>query len=311
MINREIIRSKVVQICYSFAQNEGRDIKVAEQELSLSLSKAYEMYMILLLMLTDIARMAERVYDVRVKRAARLGDNEVQNPKFVQNSFMKQLACNSQLLSYRETLGEDFLTAASEYATTLWNKIEKTDYYQAYMLSGKSSYEEDREIYRTIYRNEICNNDNLDGIFEDLGLYWNDDKTIVDTFVLKTMNRFAPESTAEQELLPEFRNLEDKEYAVALLRRTLENVSYYDELIAENSRNWELERVALMDRIIMRIALAEVISFPSIPVNVSINEYVELAKMYSTPKSWRYVNGTLDNIVKKLVAQNKIVKTHN
>lgn len=311
MINREIIRSKVVQICYSFAQNEGRDIKVAEQELSLSLSKAYEMYMILLLMLTDIARMAERVYDVRVKRAARLGDNEVQNPKFVQNSFMKQLACNSQLLSYRETLGEDFLTAASEYANILWNKIEKTDYYQAYMLSGKSSYEEDREIYRTIYRNEICNNDNLDGIFEDLGLYWNDDKTIVDTFVLKTMNRFAPESTAEQELLPEFRNLEDKEYAVALLRRTLENVSYYDELIAENSRNWELERVALMDRIIMRIALAEVISFPSIPVNVSINEYVELAKMYSTPKSWRYVNGTLDNIVKKLVAQNKIVKTHN
>ena len=307
MINRELIRSKVVQICYSFAQNEGRNPKVAEQELSLSFSKAYEMYMLLLLLLTEVGRVAERMYDVRVKRAERLGEDTLHNPKFVQNRFMKQLECNSTLLSYRETLSDDFFNA--EYERNLWSRIENSDYFNAYMTSGKSSYEEDRDIYRAIYRNEICNNENLDGMFEDLGLYWNDDKTIVDTFVLKTINKFTPDSTEEQELMPEFRYPEDREFATALLNHTLANVAYYDQLIADHTRNWELERVALMDRIIMRVALAEIICFPEIPVGVSINEYVELAKVYSTPKSWRYVNGTLDNISKKLLLQNKIVKS--
>lgn len=296
----------MVQICYSFAQNEGRDPKVAEQELALSFSKAYEMYMLLLLLLTEIGRVAERMYDVRVKRAERLGDSTEQNPKFVQNRFMKQLECNNVLASYRETLNDDFFNA--EYERNLWANIEKSDYFNAYMTSGKSSYEEDRDVYRAIYRNEICNNENLDGLFEDLGLYWNDDKTTVDTFVLKTINKFTEESTAEQPLMPEFRSPEDREFAISLLRYTLANTSYYDELIAQNSKNWDLERLALMDRIIIHVALAEIISFPNIPVSVSINEYVELTKVYSTPKSWRFVNGTLDNIAKKLMAQNKIVK---
>lgn len=296
----------MVQICYSFAQNEGRDPKVAEQELSLSFSKAYEMYMLLLSLMTEIGRVAERMYDVRVKRAERLGEDTNLNSKFVQNRFIKQLECNNALVSYRETLNDDFFNA--EYERELWNKIENSDYFNAYLTSGKSSYEEDREIYRAIYRNEICNNENLDGMFEDLGLYWNDDKTIVDTFILKTINKFTEGSTQEQPLMPEFRYPEDREYATELLRNALANASYYDTLIAEYTHNWELERVALMDRIIIRVALAEIVSFPDIPVSVSINEYVELTKVFSTPKSWRYVNGTLDSIVKLLTTQKKIVK---
>ncbi|MBR4405142.1 MAG: transcription antitermination factor NusB, partial [Bacteroidaceae bacterium] len=122
MINRELIRSKVVQICYSFAQNEGRNPKVAEQELSLSFSKAYEMYILLLLLLTEVGRVAERMYDVRVKRAVRLGEYTQHNPKFVQNRFIKQLERNKTLLSYRETLSDDFFNA--EYERNIWSRIE-------------------------------------------------------------------------------------------------------------------------------------------------------------------------------------------
>lgn len=309
MINRELIRSKVVQTYYAFAQNEGKDTKVAEQELALSLSKSHEMYLMLLQLLVEIGHIAQRLHEVKVKRAERLREAAIGiNPKFVQNRFLKQLEDNNQLIAFRETLSDNLLNMTVDFARKVWSNVEQSTYFLSYMQSKDSSFEEDRDLFRAIYRNEICNNDKLEEAFEDLGLYWNDDKAIVDTFVLKTIAKFTADSAADHPLMPEFRKDEDREYAVKLLQYTLSNTTYYDQLIAENTRNWELDRVALMDRIIIHTALAEIISFPSIPVNVSINEYVELAKIYSTPKSWRFVNGTLDNIVKQLSTQHKIVK---
>ena len=161
---------------------------------------------------------------------------------------------------------------------------------------------------RQIYRTFICNNDQLDELFEGRSLYWNDDKAIVDTFVLKTINRFTAGSTADQPLLPQFQDDTVQEFAVKLLRHTLSNAAYYDQLISGQARNWTLERIALMDRVIMQVALAEILTFPSIPLSVSINEYVELAKLYSTPKSGKYVNATLDHIAKSLMEEGKIAK---
>ncbi len=311
MINRELIRSKVVQTCYSFIQNEGKNAKAVEQELSLSCSKAHEMYMTLLVLLTEIARTAQLMHEVKMRRASRLGQYREFDPRFVNNRFMKQLEENVQLKAYRETMSEDLLNVAVDTGHNLWKTIEESDYFQKYMKSKTPSYLEDRAIYRTIYIREICENESLDNAFEDLGLYWNDDKVIIDTFVLKTINRFKEESTNEVPLMGEFQKPEDREFAMDLLHYALDNGTYYDELIAANISNWELHRVALMDRVIMRVALAELISFPTIPVSVSLNEYVELTKIYSTPDSWSFVNGTLDAIVKKLMAENKIVKTPN
>ena len=307
MINRELIRLKVVQICYAFHQNEGRDMEVAEKELMLSMSKSYEMYNLLLLLLTEIGRMAQRYYEVRVNRISRLGMENKENPRFVNNLFLRQLEENQQLRSFAASCKYDW---SHEYnlVRNLYQQVENAPFFQTYMEQTEQSYEADRDVCRQIYRTFICNNDQLDELFEGRSLYWNDDKAIVDTFVLKTINRFTAGSTADQPLLPQFQDDTVQEFAVKLLRHTLSNAAYYDRLISGQARNWTLERIALMDRVIMQVALAEILTFPSIPLSVSINEYVELAKLYSTPKSGKYVNATLDHIAKSLMEEGKIAK---
>jgi N utilization substance protein B len=176
------------------------------------------------------------------------------------------------------------------------------------MEAETSSYEEDRELWRKLYKTIIFNNDDLDQLLEDQSLYWNDDKEIVDTFVLKTIKRFDEKNGAKQELLPEFKDDEDQDYARRLFRRAILNADYYRHLISEGTKNWDLDRVAFMDVVIMQIALAEILSFPNIPVSVSLNEYVEIAKLYSTPRSGAFINGTLDGIVNVLKNENKLTK---
>ena len=187
-------------------------------------------------------------------------------------------------------------------------KIVETDIYKDYMASDDNSYEADRELWRKIYKTYIFNNDSLDQVLEDQSLYWNDDKEIVDTFVLKTIKRFDEKKGANQELLPEFKDDEDQEFARRLFRRTILNSDYYRHLVSENTKNWDLDRIAFMDVIIMQTALAEILSFPNIPVSVSLNEYVEIAKLYSTAKSGSFINGTLDGIVNQLKKEGKLTK---
>ena len=188
------------------------------------------------------------------------------------------------------------------------HKIIVSDIYKEYMASSDKSYEVDRELWRKLYKAFVFNNEELDVLLEDQSLYWNDDKEIVDTFVLKTIKRFEAKNGANQTLLPEFKDEEDQEFARRLFRRAILNCDYYRHLISENTRNWDLDRVAFMDVIIMQCALAEILSFPNIPVSVSLNEYVEIAKVYSTIKSGSFVNGTLDGIVNQLKKEGKLAK---
>ena len=151
-------------------------------------------------------------------------------------------------------------------------------------------------------------NANLDAMLEEKSLYWNDDKEIVDTFVLKTIKRFDPANKELQELLPEYKDEEDKEFAVKLFRATILNADQYQRFMSETSRNWDFSRLAYMDVVIMQIAIAEMMNFPNIPVNVTINEYVDLAKLYSTPRSGSYINGMLDAIARYLIDTGKMMK---
>ena len=176
------------------------------------------------------------------------------------------------------------------------------------MSKESLTYEDDRELWRKLYRTFIAQNDEIDEILEDQSLYWNDDKAIVDTFVLKTIKRFEPENGPEQELLPEYKDDGDKEFARKLLHNAITHAETYRKLMENNARNWDMERFAFMDILIMQVALAEIFSFPSIPTTVSLNEYVEVAKMYSTPKSGGFINGMLDTIVNQSKKENKLNK---
>jgi N utilization substance protein B len=260
----------------------------------------------MLSLMVEISRLALRAHEAQATRAKRLGLSEPSR-KFVDNRFMLQLESNRQLQENRKAQRLDW-TNEEEFVRTLYNKVVESDFFRDYMESGVDSYEEDRELWRKVYRYVIVDNESIDDLLEDVNIYWNDDRFIIDTFVLKTINRFSPESNDDQPLLPEFRNEEDLEFARKLVFQALNGAEYYRNLIAQNTRNWDVERVPLMDRIIMQVALAEITSFPTIPLSVSINEYIEIAKSYSTPNSARYINATLDNISKRLISEHKLIK---
>ena len=306
MINRKLIRIKAVQVAYAHNLSEARRPEDGENILLSSLGTAYDLYNTMLSLMVEISRLALRAHEAQATRAKRLGLSEPSR-KFVDNRFMLQLESNRQLQENRKTQRLDW-TNEEEFVRTLYNKVVESDFFRDYMESGVDSYEEDRELWRKVYRHVIVDNESLDDLLEDVNIYWNDDRFIIDTFVLKTINRFSPESNDGQPLLPEFRDEEDLEFARKLVFQALNGAEYYRSLIAQNTRNWDVERVPLMDRIIMQVALAEITSFPTIPLSVSINEYIEIAKSYSTPNSARYINATLDNISKRLISEHKLTK---
>mgnify|MGYP002233672325 FL=1 len=249
--------------------------------------------------MVEVTRYASKRLDAAKHKLAPTKEDLNPNTKFVDNRFIAQLEVNRQLNEFASTQKKTWENE-TDFVKGFYEQILQSDIYKEYMASETSSYEEDRELWRKIYKRIVFNNEKLDAVLEDQSLYWNDDKEIVDTFVLKTIKRFDPKNGDKQELLPEFKDEEDQDFARRLFRRSILNADYYRHLISENSKNWGLDRVAVMDVIIMQIALAEILSFPNIPINVSLNEYVEIAKLYSTPKSGGFINGTLDGIVNQL-----------
>lgn len=306
MINREIIRNKVVQLTYAYYQNGSKNIDSAEKELLFSLSKAYDLYNHLLSLIVAVSKESHRFLEVAQSRARREGTQEP-STKFAYNRFAMQLSENRMLNDFIETQKKT-LKDEPEFIKKLYLQITESKIYAEYMESSEDSYDADRELWRKIYKTLIQENNDLDAILEEMSLYWNDDKEIVDTFVLKTIKRFEESNGSKQELLPEYDNEEDKEFARKLFRATILNANDYQRFMSEASHNWDFNRLAYMDVVIMQIAIAELMTFPSIPVSVTINEYVDIAKLYSTPKSSGYINGMLDTIARHLIDSGKLLK---
>lgn len=306
MINRKLIRVKIVQLTYAYYQNGHHNMDTAEKELLFSLSKAYDLYNYLLGLIVAITQEERRRVDIATRRAEREG-TETPSQRFAFNKFATQLEENKQLNLFMEDKKMSWENDV-EAVRKLCDQIEQSPLYQEYMMSDAEDYETDRELWRRIYRTLIQGNEDLDAILEEKSLYWNDDKEIVDTFVLKTIKRFDPANNADQELLPEYDDTEDREYALKLFRSTILNADTYQRYMSETSRNWNFSRLAYMDVVLMQIAIAEMLTFPNIPISVTINEYVDLAKLYSTPKSGGYINGMLDAIARHLVDTGRLLK---
>ncbi len=279
----------------------------AEKELMFSLSKAYDLYNYLLELIVAVTREEQHRVEILTQRAQREG-TDAPSPKFACNKFALQLEENKTLGEFMETQKQSW-SDDIEFVRRLCNQIEQSQAYAEYMASEDDSYEADREIWRKLYRQLIQENEDLDALLEEKSLYWNDDKEVVDTFVLKTIKRFDAKNESKQELLPEYKDEEDKDFARKLFRATILNADQYQHYMSETSRNWDFSRLAYMDVVVMQIAIAEMLTFPNIPVSVTINEYVDLAKLYSTPKSGGYINGMLDSIARYLIDTGKMFKT--
>lgn len=307
MINRALLRTKIIQIIYSYYKGEGNSIPDAVKELFSSIEKTYQLYFHLLWLSVEITHYASLKIDSRRNKLRPTEEDLHPNTRFIDNLFVKQLSQNKQLLNL---LKESKVTWDSQdnIVKTLYELIIEADFYADYMNAPSGSYEADKDIWRKIYKKIFLSDEELSDSIEDQSIYWTDDLEIIISFVIKTIKRFELENGANQDLLPMFKDDEDADFAKKLLSTTLLNKDLYQSMIDAHTRNWEFERIAFMDIVIMEAALAEIMTFPTIPVNVTLNEYIEISKSFSTDKSAIFINGVLDNIVKELKAEKKLIK---
>ena len=307
MINRVLLRIKILQIIYAFYKGDSHSVALAEKELFHSVEKTYELYFHLLQLAVEVTNYASNKIDARKNKLRPSDDDLNPNTRFVDNSFVTQLSKNVQLQNY---IKENKISWDNNQDTvkTVYELVAASDSYVEYMSAEKADYAADKDIWRKIYKKIILQSEEFSDSIEDQSIYWTDDLEIVISFINKTIKKFDLVNGVDQPLLPMFKDEEDAEFAGKLLKNSLEKEKEYRKMIDSHTNNWELDRIAFMDIIIMQTALAEIMTFPTIPVNVTLNEYIEISKNYSTDRSATFINGVLDNIVKELKAENKLIK---
>ena len=305
MINRVLIRLKVVQVIYAYYQNGGQKTAMADRELAQSIDSAYSLYKTLLFIPVAWARqIGKSVARQRRMNAPHISRKEI---LLAENRFIAQLETNIELDSFVQSNDMDWLFE-SDWLKDTCAKMLESDALEEYIQGEKFDFEADKELCRKLYKEFVEENDDLDALLEEQNIYWNGDKELIDSFVLKTIRSFTDGNATEQPLKSEFKDEEDRQFAIDLLHYGLDMASEREKVVAANCRRWDPSRLAFLDVIIIQVAMAEMMHFPGIPVRVTMNEYVELAKLLSTPASGSFVNGMLDTIAKDLAAQGKLNK---
>ena len=292
---------------YSYYQNGNNDLKVAENELLFSLKKSYDLYHYFLLLIVDVTNLQRRILDARKNKYMPTEAELNPNTRLVDNRFTAQIAENEALRKYVAEQGLSW-DNDGDFIKMVLDMILSSEQYGEYLNNENDSYETDKEFWRIVFKKLICGNEAIDDYLQDKSIYWNDDISIVETFTLKTIKQFEKAAGSKQKLLPMFKDLEDQSFAIKLFRQSLMKGSEFRERINKHMKNWETERIANMDIIIMQVALAEIMTFPTIPINVTLNEYIDTAKYYSTPKSGTFINGILDSVVNELKKEKLLLK---
>ncbi len=308
MISRRIIRIKVMQSLYAFHSSPDQTINLAEKELFYSINKSYDLYHLLLQMLVEIRNYA--LNRIELNKMKKIPTREDLNPnmRLVNNQILVKLSENSSLNSYLEKSKLTWINYP-ELVKKLYNQFIESEQYKNYMSATDSTILEDRQIIEFFLTDILAVEDDLYQILEELSIYWNDDVEFVVGMIIKTISKFKPSTTDSKGLMPLFKDEEDRDFAKNLFRKAVINAEEHREIIKKHLRNWDLERVAFIDVLIMELALCEFIYFPSIPTKVSLNEYIDLARYYSTSKSQTFINGIMDKILKSLKEEGKISKT--
>lgn len=307
MINRTIIRIKVLQIIYAYYQKEDRNIANAEKELMFSLQKAYDLYYYFLALISVLTDTRQKYLDLQKQKFLATEEELNPNTRFINNRFAEQLRTNEQLQKFTNEKGFLWNEDDSLFIKKLLKKILDSEIYTEY-LDAEDSYENDRKFWRKTFKNVIMEDDELEENLEEKSIYWQDDIEIIGSFILKTIKRFSPETGKLQMLLPMFKDDEDRLFAQKLLRETITGEVENNRRIEKQIKNWEMDRIACMDLYVMLIAMAELQNFSDIPISVTLNEYIDLARYYSTPKSPNFINGILDSIVNELKTENLLFK---
>lgn len=284
---------------YAYNRREDTDLNKAEKELMFSIGKTYDLYHYLLLLILDIADIASEKIDQALQKRVPTPEDLNPNRRFVDNKIISQIRNNTAFKKYISVSKLSWVNFP-HIPRTLYNKMTNWDLYKEYMSSGDVSYQADKKFIIKLLVDLIINSDDLLNCLEEQSIFWNDDMEYVLVMIEKTLKKFKPDADENMELMPLFKNAEDEEFVRLLLRKAIIHTAKFSEMIDNNTTNWELERIALMDILVMQLAIAEILEFPEIPVKVTLNEYIEIAKYYCTSKSSTFVNGILDNVVKEI-----------
>ena len=309
MLTRRHIRVKVMQCIYALTQSKDDSLEKQEKFLKVSIENMYTLYLLMLSLFIELHERAENQISLSSKKYLKNNTDSYPNKeKFLRNKLLLQIAENKTLkdeLSKRK-LNNWYLN--EEYIRIIYNEVMESDIYAKYMSNPDSTYEEDKRLIIDLFRDIIAPNEKIYDYFEDDKLTWVDDIPIVNTFLLKQFKKVKESTVPSYFLPPLFKDEDDMVYANRLLTKTLLNNSKLEQEIEGKTPNWDKDRIADIDAILLKMAICELLNFPSIPERVTINEFLEIAKEYSTPKSSIFINGILDKLVREYKEDGKLKK---
>lgn len=308
MLNRRHIRVKVMQTIYALGSKEQFNLESENKFMLESTLQMYNLYLLMLDLMVEIHAFAKAEQDKFSKKILATEEEKNPNTKFINNEVLIKLTDNKELQEAMSTRKLKNWRQNDEYVQVLYNELIASELYAAYMEEEETSFKLDKKFLVKAYTRIIAPNDKLYDYIEDARLTWVDDLPMVNMAVLKRLEKMKPGSP-DMMLLPElFKNEEDKEFGTELLEKTMANDEFLANEISENTPNWDKERIASLDMVLIKMALCEFLKFHTIPVKVTINEYLEIAKEYSTPKSSIFINGILDKLVKQYEEEKKLKK---
>jgi transcription antitermination protein NusB len=308
MISRRMIRIKVLQLLYAYYSSPEKSIQITEKELRFALEKTFDLYHYLLSLLIEMADFAERRIDTNLAKHVPTFEDLHPNSRFIDNKIIG-LVSKNRSLKFHLNRSKPPWVKFPELIKDLYNFLTEKEFYKEYMNKPFQSFTEDRKFVEKVYQNIILISEDLYIVLEEESIYWNDDLDLVVAMVIKTLKNFDEKSDESESLLTMYKDAEDERFAKELYRKAIINHDELIGLIHTHSSNWDVERIAFMDILIMQLALAEFLYFPSIPTKVTLNEYIELSKYYSTDKSRNFINGILDKALKELKQEQKVMKT--
>ncbi|TDQ27939.1 transcription antitermination factor NusB [Tenacibaculum caenipelagi] len=306
MINRRHIRVKVMQSIYAMQQSHNDDLVKEEKFLKHSIQKMYDLYVLNLQLLVEVQKLARKRIELSKKKILATKEELNPNTKFIDNKLINLLNESVSLEGYVELNKLNYWDLDDEYVKILLEELQKSTIYEKYMDTVEDSFNVDRAFVIDFFREIVAPNEKLADYFEDKMISWVDDMPFVNTWILKSLNK---QKASNPFILGSlYKDDEDKAFVSNLFNKTMLHQHKYEEDIKEKTPNWETDRIADIDMIIIKMAITEFLHFPSIPSRVTINEYIELAKDYSTNKSGYFVNGVLDKLAKDYLAEDKMVK---
>lgn len=307
MISRRIIRTKVLQILYAHVSTPEKQISASENELHFSIQKTYELYHLLLSLPIELIDFADRLIELRKQKNFPTKEELNPNLRFVSNRLINKLRSNKDLATFVQKNKVNWVNS-QELVKKIYHSMVGSELYLNYLMNSEDNFQIDRRFCEDFYPEILLKNEFVFNEFEEQSIYWNDDLDFVVSMVIKTLKKFREENNINDHLSSLYKDEEDRDFTVKLFRKTLAKSEENRKTIETYTKNWDVDRVATMDILIMELALTELTEFPSVPIKVTLNEYIELAKYYSTQRSSIFINGVLDRITKDFKEQGKIVK---